>query len=333
MNTSSRVPSRLIITAVLLAMVPQGFAADASAWASPLVKATNPDPARLPSLSLWQEESRNRGVKLPMVAAAFPNVPEFNCDSWCYESEVVFVRAEALDGGKLKLVHRIREHPQALLITMVTPEPGAVEIVARAELDKERYPTGKLPADLLTPNLCWQLRRAALFKSKPDPYPEFVKRCFIFTERGMTFLHQTTRRPIPVRASEDPYNNPPWVQMYVGDWQPLPVAGTNSWADYSPDRYTTTLIGAVSRDGKYLAALGSDSPPTMCQAWHDCVHNNPQWTLTDAPPEKRVWRMKIYVMQNDPAALLDRFAKDFPKARRHHGPTQPIQTASPAPSR
>ena len=52
---------------------------------------------------------------------------------------------------------------------------------------------------------------------------------------------------------------------------------------------------------------------TMCQAWHDCVHNNPRWLPTDAPPEKRVWRLKIYVMENDPEALRRRVAKDFPR--------------------
>jgi len=259
------------------------------------------------------------------VSAQCPNAPDFTSDCWCYESEVDFVGARAIDGGRLDLRHRVRDQPQVLLVTTFTPEPGAVEIVARAELDKENHPSEKLPANLLTPNLCWQLRRAPSFASKPDRYPEFVKRCFIFTERGMTFLHETTRRKIPVRSSNDEYNNPPWVQMYVGDWQSVPVAGTNAWADYSPDRYTTTLIGAVSRDRKYLAALGSDSPPTMCQAWHDCMHNNPQWTPVDAPLAERIWRMKIYVSTNDPEALLNRFAKDFPNARKQHGPVRQAQ--------
>jgi dienelactone hydrolase len=113
--------------------------------------------------------------------------------------------------------------------------------------------------------------------------------------------------------------------MYVGEWQDVPKTDTNSWSDYSPDRYTTTLIGVVSREGKYLAALGSDSAPVMSQAWHDCVHNNPQWSPAEAPPAQRTWRLKIYVMQNDPEALLARFAKDFPNANKHHGPARQAQ--------
>lgn len=280
----------------------------------PLVIASNPAPERLPSLSVWLDSSLRSDEPLLMVAAAFPNVPGLVCDSWCYESELDFVGAKALEGGRLELRHRMRAAPQVVLVTTVTPEPGAVEFLARAELDTSRG--GAFPKDVLTPNLCWQLRRAPGFRSRPEPYPEFVKRCFIFTEKGRTFLHETTRRPIPVRSPQDKFNNPPWVQMYVGAWQEIPKAGTNSWADYSPDRYTTRIIGVVSRDGKHLAALANDSAVVMAQAWHDCLHNNPTWQPADAPPERRVWRLKVYAMENDPAALRARVHRDFPNAGR-----------------
>ena len=168
-------------------------------------------------------------------------------------------------------------------------------------------------------NLCWQLRRAPAFASKPDPYPQFIKRCFIFTQNGVVFLDKTSRRPIPVRQADDMYNNPPWVQMYVGLWQDVPRTNPKAWADYSPDRYAATVIGAVSRDRKHLAALANDSADTMCQAWHDCMHNNPQWLPVHSPPDKRVWRLKMYVMENDPEALMARVIKDFPNARPRRG--------------
>jgi hypothetical protein len=271
-----------------------------------MVTAANPDPKTLPTLGVWQRDQEI------LVSASFPNAPGFTCDSWCYESPLDFVGAKPLPNGRLELRHRFRDHPEVLLFTTVTPEPGAVEIAARPELEKSGV--GKIPGDLQPPNLCWQLKRAAGFASAPDPYPEFVKRCFIFTEKGRTFLDKTTRLQIPCRPPDDQYNNPPWVQMYVGAWQPVPKAPPDCWAAYSPDRYTTTVIGAVSRDGKYLAALANDSAPLMCQAWHDCMHNNPQWLPADGPPERRTWRLKMYVMRNDPKALLARVAKDFPAA-------------------
>ncbi|MBI2928729.1 MAG: hypothetical protein HYY24_23955 [Verrucomicrobia bacterium] len=310
------------------------FAAPAQTPASPapLVTAINPDPARLPTLAVWEDDkSGGPGRKLTMVATTFPNVPGLTCDSWCYESEVDFLAARGLDGGRLELRHRLRASPHMLLVTTVTPEPGAVEFAARLVLENER--AGEWPAQPPFVNLCWQLRRAPTFTSALEPYPEFIKRCFIFTERGRTFLHETTRRRIPVRAPDDRYNNPPWVQMYVGTWQDVPVAATNSWADYSPDRYTTTVIGTISRDGKYLAALANDSATMMAQAWHDCLHNNPQWQPADAPLSERTWRLKIYAMANDPSALLARVAKDFPKARSAAAGASPMNSSPVAASR
>jgi hypothetical protein len=306
--------TRFVLLALAGMVLPMRAASESGADTNVLVTVSNPAPERLPTLSVWEDTKLGGpGRKLTMLAASFPNVPGFTCDSWCYESDVDFLGANLLSGGGLELRHRFRMHTNVLLVTTARPEPGAVEIVARAVADK--FTGGALPADLPALNLCWQVRRAPTFASKPEPYPEFIKRCFIFTSRGRTFLDQTTRRRIPVRPPDDRYNNPPWVQMYVGVWQELPVAGTNSWADCSPDRYTTRVIGVVSRDSKYLAALANDSATTMCQAWHDCLHNNPQWMPASAPPSERVWRLKIYAMTNQPEVLLERVIRDFPEAR------------------
>ncbi len=314
LKSNGHVPLSRIFYLLASAFALKVFAAEPVKGQPPsLVIANNPQPAQLPTLGV--RESKEFGPKsLTMVWASFPNVPNFRCESWCYESEVDFDRATALDGGRIELRHRI-PNTSAILVTVVTPEPGAVEFVARAVLDPTSVPGSKLPQNILTPNMCWQLRRAPDFASKPDPYPDFVKRCFIFTSKGRTFLDHTVRHKIPVRSADDPYNNPPWVQMYVGTWQAVPIAGTNAWADYSLDQFTTPVIGAVSRDGKYLAAMANDSAWTMAQAWHDCMHNNPNWQPADAPPEQRAWRLKIYAMENNPDALLQRVLKDFPLAR------------------
>jgi hypothetical protein len=284
-----------------------------------IAAAANLDPSRLPTLGVWAQANvydniRRETVILPnaliLVSSSFPNVPGFTCDSWCYESAMDFLGARGLEGGRLELRHRLRDAPQVILVTTVTPEPGAVEFAARPEL--ESGVTGELPANLQTPNLCWQLIRAQGFASAPDPYPEFVKRCFIFTENGRTFLGETTRRKIPSRPDDEECNNPPWVQMYLQAGQPEPPPRSpSSWADYSPDRYTVPVIGAVSRDRKYLAAIANGSATGMAQAWHDCMHNNPAWLPADAPTQSRTWRVKVYVMENDPDALLARVARDF----------------------
>ena len=234
-------------------------------------------------------------------------MPTVTCESWCYESAAEFIEARALSNGRIELRHRVDAHPHLILVTTVTPAPASVEFLARIDING----SGDIPDDLMTPNLCWQLRRAPEFASQPDPYPEFVKRCFIFTDDGMTFLHHTTRYPIPVRPVDDPCNNPVWVQMYLPVWEPLRRADAGSWADYSPDRYAYPVIGAVSRDGQYLTAIANDRPLTLSQAWHDCMHNNPVWQTTEDGP---VWRLKIYAMENDPDGLLRYVGRDFPHA-------------------
>lgn len=293
----------------VLARVPQKSPTSIPKPSEPplLVKAANPHPEVLPTLGIWKRDEQI------LVSAAFPNVPGFTCDSWCYESAFDFVDAREGERGSLILRHRVREDPRVLVVTQVIPEPGAVEFRAHLEMDREKDPTGTLPDTKPFVNLCWQLVRTPSFASAPDPYPEFIKRCFIFTEKGVTFLDKTTRRKIPVRPPDHPYNNPPWVQMYVGIWQEVPKAGPDSWADYSPDRYIYRIIGAVSRDGKYLAALANDSATLMAQAWHDCLHNNANWTPADAPPERRTWRIKLYVMENSPQKLLRKVKRDFPR--------------------
>ena len=250
-----------------------------------------------------------------VVMATFPNIPDFICDSWCYESDVYLIEARSLDGSRIELRHRSRKYPNVIVITTVTPEPGALEFSARMELEKEDI--GSLPENNVNLNLCWQLKRAPGFCSKPDSYPDFIKRCFIFTEKGRVFLDKTERRNLPRRVADDFRNNPPWVQSYVDTWKEIPEVSPTAWTDnYSPDKYVTPVIGAVSRDGKYLAALANDSATYMEQAWHDCMHNNPLWLPAVAPPSERRWRLKLYVMENDPDALLKRAHKDFPNIHR-----------------
>jgi hypothetical protein len=244
------------------------------------------------------------------VSASFPNVPGFACDSWCYEAAMDCVGIAALDGGRLELRHRDRNNPDAIYVTTITPCPGSVEFLARPELASGAK--GPLPDSLQAPNLCWQLKRAAGFASAPDPYPDFIKRCFIFTDKGRTFLGNTDRKLIPCRPATDKENNPPWVQMYVGTWQQAPEVSATSWASYSADKYVSPIIGAVSRDAKYLAAIVTDSPPVMCQAWHDCMHNNASWEPSSAEPKDRVWRVVVYAMENSPAALVQKALADFP---------------------
>jgi hypothetical protein len=73
-------------------------------------------------------------------------------------------------------------------------------------------------------------------------------------------------------------------------------------------------MGVVSPDGSYLAATASDSAPELVQVWLDCIHGNPVWQPLTAKPAERTWRMKIYLLKNDPELLLRKAQQDFPNA-------------------
>jgi hypothetical protein len=100
--------------------------------------------------------------------------------------------ASALDGGRLQMEHRWREHRHIRVVTIVRPEVGAVEFLARLERDDE---TQAWPDRVPYANLCWQLKTCPGFNSQAGHFTDFVKRCFIFTPQGRTFLHETERFP------------------------------------------------------------------------------------------------------------------------------------------
>ena len=219
--------------------------------------ADNPDPENLPSLWVWEDYARKQDRYEHYLGATFPNIPEFTCDFWCFESPgIVFEKAEAIDGGRIRMTHSW-EGEDWEIVTVATPERGAVEIVCHLEPltggneKPDRYPNL---------NVCWQLRSATSFASVDEFYPEFVERCFMFTEKGRTFLHDTARSPIPRKRLDHKRNNPPWVQIYYPQSAPGEIkTATDSWSGTSSDRYTIPLIGAISKDWRYLTALATGS--------------------------------------------------------------------------
>jgi predicted amidohydrolase len=278
-----------------------------------LLEVANPDPHQLTSLRVWRirDEVMVGGMSLAR--------PEFAWNTWCYEGGMEFLDCRDLGQGRLELRHRLIATPEILVVTHVIPEIGAVEFLAR--LEREDGHDDPWPENPAVPNLCWQLKPSPVFASRPEPYPNFFARCFIFTADGRTFLDRTVRRPIPARVADDARNHPPWVQIYGPAAEPPKRSPPGAWADYSPARFTFPIIGAVSRDQKYLTAIATGSASSLCQAWHDCMHINSSW----GSPDGRTWRMKVYAMENDPTKLLAAVAADFPEIR---GPV----TSPPSPT-
>ncbi|MDA0834242.1 MAG: hypothetical protein O2955_14505 [Planctomycetota bacterium] len=251
-------------------------------------------------------------VRLPQVES------EWNIfDMQMYEEprDLQFLGRRKLDNGVLELRHRRRSEPYWIMITEITTSPGKIEMVARPELDPEIKEKHELPDELPELNVCCTFNRSRYaFDIIPDPFPEFSTRSFIFTEEGFTFLDKTVRRPLTRGGPDDPRTNPPWIQDYSPIWQPVHESTTDSWYNWSTDRYVLPVIGVVSRDRKHLVALASDTTERLAQAWGPCIHNYPPWLPLDGKPADRRWRMTLYAMPNDPDALLDAVREDYPES-------------------
>jgi len=279
----------------------------------------NPDPDVYPSLNAWLHSR-----KVAFITGTFPEVPGLIFDVCAYEagggSIIPDLIGVSVPGDNTIVTrHSIRENPGLIHVTTFTAEPGAVDVVAHLELDPEIDPDkAVLPKEVGYPNMCWALQRSTNFVGGGDPinpetvenYPDWISRCFLFTDKKVSFLDKLDR-PKTNEVPEDDFRNMPggWSMHYIGVWQ---KPGPQWWPNTSADRYNLPLVGAVSRDGKYLTALVCKSSTYVAQAWHTCLHHGQQWEPADAPLLERTWRMKLYAMENNPDALLVRVKKDFP---------------------
>jgi hypothetical protein len=131
----------------------------------------------------------------------------------------------------------------------------------------------------------------------------YVERSFIFVDGKRTFLHEARR------TEEAVYKG---GQVYVpagidrADVNPRPL---------SPDVPSNGLIGCLSADGKKVFATAWEPYQELFQGVIVCLHSDFRLGGLDPGETKRA-RGRIYVMDDDVEALLDRYLRDFPEARR-----------------
>lgn len=129
----------------------------------------------------------------------------------------------------------------------------------------------------------------------------YIGRSFVFTAQGLTRLDQI-RRTEEARYRGGQVFLPPWTDR--ADANPRPV---------SPDRLTNGLIGCVSADGQWLLATASDRTHELFEGVYVCLHSDPLIGGLNPGETKRI-RQKIYLLPNDPAALVRRYQLDFPES-------------------
>jgi len=127
----------------------------------------------------------------------------------------------------------------------------------------------------------------------------YVDRCFIYVDGKQTFLPQARRTEKAVYKGGQIYV-PPGID--TRDVNPRPL---------SPDQPSNGLIGCVSADGRMLFATAWEPYQELFQGVIVCIHSD--FRLGGLKPgETKRARGKIYLMENDPNRLLERYRKDFP---------------------
>ena len=130
----------------------------------------------------------------------------------------------------------------------------------------------------------------------------YIQRCFIYTNRGLTTLDKTRRTEEAVYRGGQVYV-PAGVNL--DDVNPRPI---------SPDQPVNGLMGCYSDDNKYLMATAWDHYQELFQGIFVCIHSDPRIGGLKAGETKKL-RGKLYVMKNDPQELLNRYHKDFDQQR------------------
>lgn len=248
-----------------------------------------------------------------IVVAVVPNVPGLRCDIWCYEDALGEPVSHRKDGETLVLTHRLKE---ATVISRFIPADDGLEM--HVEVSGPNAEAVKAVGSL---NPCCQFCRSESFKNQGDYVKDFVARCFIIGEDGLTLLKDTRRVPGTRERKDDKANLPtPWIQEYFPIWRKHPgqVPGQRG---YSLDRPVYPLIGCVSRNGKHLAAIVWPETRSLGQVWHDCLHPRPAIGESfDGRTNRISSRGKIYFAPNDEAALLAAFRRDFQDWKRPDHP-------------
>ena len=127
---------------------------------------------------------------------------------------------------------------------------------------------------------------------------DYIRKCFIFTDRGLTRLHETNR------TEEAIYRG---GQIYVpagidrNDLNPRPL---------SPDVPTIGLIGCFSADEKVLLATAWSDVQELFQGVIVCIHADPRIGGLGPHQTKHIWG-KLYILPNDTDELRRRYQRDF----------------------
>ncbi|MGQ9648604.1 MAG: hypothetical protein ACUVXJ_00655 [Phycisphaerae bacterium] len=127
---------------------------------------------------------------------------------------------------------------------------------------------------------------------------DYFQKCFIFTDQGLTRMHQT-HREIKARYTPGQVYVPEGVDL--NDVNPRPLSKT---------RPVNGLVGCFSADEKMILAMAWDHVQELFQGIIVCIHSDVRIGGLKAG-ETKTRHGKYYVVPNDVPALLSRYNRDF----------------------
>ena len=126
----------------------------------------------------------------------------------------------------------------------------------------------------------------------------YIRKCFVFTERGLTRLHETNRTEEAIYRGGQVYV-PEGVSR--DDVNPRPL---------SPDVPTKELIGCFSSDESVMLATAWTDVQELFQGVIVCIHADPRIGGLAPRQTKQLWG-KLYILSSDVDELLRRYHRDF----------------------
>ena len=126
----------------------------------------------------------------------------------------------------------------------------------------------------------------------------YFERCFIFTARGLTLMSQTHREQ-KARYTPGQVYVPAGIDL--NDVNPRPISQTKP---------VNGLVGCFSADDSMILAAAWSDTQELFQGIIRCIHAD--FRIGElAPRQRKHLHGRIYIVPNNPAALLTRYRRDF----------------------
>ncbi len=186
-----------------------------------------------------------------------------------------WLKLETIVDGKVRVRHEIRS--------------GTDEVDFRLEIEN----TTERPVDIEWAQPCIRVGTFTGLGQK-----DYFTRCFIFTERGLTRMHQT-HRETHARYTPGQVYVPAGISL--DDVNPRPISKT---------RPVNGLVGCFSADERLILAMAWDRVQELFQGVIVCIHSDFRIGGLSPGQVKRL-HGKLYIVDSDVEQLLKRYGRDF----------------------